>query len=145
MACACGVRTPGDLESLEFVAFDRVPPGPGEIEVAVIASSVNFADVLVAFGRYPTFEGIPPALGIDFAGVVTAVGPDVTEHRVGDRVAGLSSNGCWSTFVTCDARLAVSLPPGLPLAEAAAVPTAAATAWYGLHDLARISAGATRC
>lgn len=37
--------------------FDRVPPGPGEIEVAVTSSTVNFADVLVAFGRYPTFEG----------------------------------------------------------------------------------------
>jgi mycolipanoate synthase len=133
------IRTPGDLESLEFVAFDRVPPRPGEIEVAVSASSVNFADVLVAFGRYPTFEGYRQQLGIDFAGEVTAVGPDVTQHQVGDRVGGLSRNGCWSTFVTCDARLAVTLPPGLPLEEAAAVPTASATAWYGLRDLARIS------
>ena len=79
-------------------------------------------------------------MGTDFAGVVTAVGPDVTEHRVGDHVGGISPNGCWSTFVTCDARLAVTLPPGVPLADAAAVPTASATAWYGLHDLARICA-----
>lgn len=99
------IRTPGDLESLEFVTFDRVAPGPGEIEVAVTASSVNFADVLVAFGRYPTFEGYRQQLGIDFAGVVTAVGPDVTEHRIGDHVGGMSANGCWSTFVRCDARL----------------------------------------
>jgi len=49
------IRTPGDVESLEYTAYDRIPPGPGEIEVAVTASSVNFADVLVAFGRYPTF------------------------------------------------------------------------------------------
>ncbi|AMC49931.1 polyketide beta-ketoacyl synthase [Mycobacterium tuberculosis variant bovis BCG] len=132
------IRTPGDLESLEFVTFDRVPPGPGEIEVAVTASSVNFADVLVAFGRYPTFEGYRQQLGIDFAGVVTAVGPDVTEHRIGDHVGGMSANGCWSTFVRCDARLAVTLPPELPVAAAAAVPTASATAWYALHDLARI-------
>lgn len=110
------IRTPGDLESLEFVTFDRVAPGPGEIEVAVTASSVNFADVLVAFGRYPTFEGYRQQLGIDFAGVVTAVGPDVTEHRIGDHVGGMSANGCWSTFVRCDARLAVTLPPELPVA-----------------------------
>jgi polyketide synthase 3/4 len=133
------IRTPGDVESLEFAVFDRVPPGLGQIEVAVTASSVNFADVLVAFGRYPTFEGYRQQLGIDFAGVVTAVGPDVTGHRVGDHVGGMSANGCWSTFVTCDARLAVALPPEVPLEEAAAVPTAHATAWYGLHDLARIS------
>ena len=135
------IRTPGDLQTMEFVAFDRVPPGPGQIEVAVSASSINFADVLVAFGRYPSFEGQLPQLGIDFAGVVTAVGPDVTDHRVGDHVGGMSPDGCWGTFVTCDARLAATLPPGLTDAQAAAVTTAYATAWYGLHDLARIRAG----
>ena len=84
------IRTPGDLQTMEFVAFDRVPPGPGQIEVAVTASSINFADVLVAFGRYPSFEGQLPQLGTDFAGVVTAVGPDVTDHQVGDHVGGMS-------------------------------------------------------
>ena len=134
------IRTTGDMQSMELVAFDRVPPGPGQIEVAVAASSVNFADVLVAFGLYPSFEGRLPRLGTDFAGVVAAVGPDVTTHRVGDHVGGLSPNGCWGTFVTCDARLAVTLPSGLRDDQAAAVTTAYGTAWYGLHDLARISA-----
>jgi polyketide synthase 5 len=133
------IRTPGDLESLELVAFDRVPPGPGQIEVAVSASNLNFADVLVAFGRYPSFEGRLPQLGADFAGVVTAVGPGVIDHRVGDRVGGISASGAWATFVTCDANLAVTLPAGLSEGQAAAVPSAHATAWYGLHDLARIS------
>ncbi len=135
------IRTPGDLQTMELVAFDRVPPGPGQIEVAVTASSINFADVLVAFGRYPSFEGHLPQLGTDFAGVVTAVGPDVTNHRVGDHVGGFSENGCWATFVTCDARVAVTLPPGLTDEQAAAVSTVHATAWYGLHDQARIAAG----
>ena len=133
------VRTPGDVESLEFVVADRPQPGPGQIEVAVTASSINFADVLVAFGRYPTFEGYKQQLGIDFAGIVTAVGPGVTEHRVGDHVGGMSPNGCWSTFVVCDARHAVTVPTAIPLTEAASIPTASATAWYSLHDLARIS------
>ncbi|MCV7195509.1 acyltransferase domain-containing protein [Mycobacterium angelicum] len=135
------IRTPGDLETLEFAAFDRVPPGPGQIEVAVSASSINFADVLVTFGLYQTADGKQPQLGTDFAGVVTAVGPDVTDHQVGDHVGGMSPNGCWSTFVTCDARMAVKLPEGLTDAQAAAVTTASATAWYGLQDLARIKAG----
>lgn len=135
------IRTPGDLESMELVAFERISPGPGQIEVAVTASSINFADVLIVFGRYPTFEGRLPQLGTDFAGVVTAVGPDVKDHKVGDHVGGLSANGCWSTFVTCDANLAVKLPAGLTDAQAAATTTAHATAWYGLHDLARIGRG----
>lgn len=85
----------------------------------------------------------PAPAGTDFAGVVTAVGPGVTDHKVGDHVGGMSPNGCWGTFVTCDARLAATLPPGLGDAQAAAVTTAHATAWYGLHELARIRAGDT--
>jgi polyketide synthase 5 len=135
------IRTPGDLESMELVAAERISPGPGQIEVAVTASSINFADVLVAFGRYPAFEGRLPQLGTDFAGVVTAVGPDVTDHKVGDHVGGLSPNGCWGTFITCDANLAITLPAGLTDEQAAAVTTATATAWYGLHELASIKAG----
>jgi polyketide synthase 5 len=135
------IRTPGDLESMELAAYDRIPPGPGQIEVAVTASSINFADVLVAFGRYPSFEGRLPQTGTDFAGVVTAVGPDVTTHQVGDHVGGISANGSWRTFVTCDANLAVTLPTGLADGQAAAVTTAHATAWYGLHELAKIDRG----
>lgn len=135
------IRTPGDLETLELVACERVAPGPGQIEVAVGVSSINFADVLVSMGLFPAIEGEFPELGMDFAGVVTAVGPDVVDHRVGDRVGGFSANGCWGTFVTCDARLAATLPSELTEHQAVAVATATATAWYGLHDQARISAG----
>jgi len=135
------IRNPGDIQSAELAAYDRVPPGPGQIEVAVSASNLNFADVLVAFGRYPSFEGRLPQLGADFAGVVTAVGPGVTDHKIGDRVAGISATGAWCTFVTCDANLAVKIPDDLPEVSAAAVPSAHATAWYGLHNLARITAG----
>src|SRR6201999_395402 len=130
------IRTPGDLETLEIVASDRVPPGPGEIEVAVTAASLNFRDVLVAFGRYRSILARPDAFGGDFAGVVTAVGADVKGHKVGDHVAGMSTNGCWATFVTTEATHAFTLPATLPDAQAAAVPTAHATAWYGLHELA---------
>ena len=135
------IRTPGDLEGLELVAFDRTPPGPGQIEVAVTASSLNFADVLIAMGRFPSVDGRTPRLGMDFAGVVSAVGPDVTDHQVGDRVGGVSEKGCWATFVTCDANLAVTLPPGLDAEQAVAATTAYATAWYGLQDMARIKPG----
>lgn len=135
------LRVPGDLQTLERVRAERVRPGAGQIEVAVHASSVNFADVLTAFGRYPSFDGRHPQLGLDFAGVVTAVGAGVTAHRVGDRVGGIWPGGCWASYVTCDAGLATPLPPELSWGDAAAISTASATAWYGLHELARIKAG----
>ncbi|MCV7090992.1 sulfolipid-1 biosynthesis phthioceranic/hydroxyphthioceranic acid synthase [Mycobacterium interjectum] len=136
------VRHPGDLQTLECVALDRKPPGPGEVEIAVNASSINFADVLAALGRYPDLDGQPHQLGFDLGGVVARVGADVTDHRVGDWVGGFSgyANGSWSTFVTCDARLVATLPHGLTAGLAAAAATAYGTAWYGLCDLARISA-----
>jgi polyketide synthase 5 len=134
------IRTPGDLDSLELVACERISPGQGQIEVAVTASSINFPDVVLAMGRSPAVDGYLPQLGTDFAGVVTAVGPGVVDHRVGDYVGGVA-NGCWRTFVTCDADLAVPLPDGLSAGQAAAVTTAHATALYGLHYLANVSSG----
>lgn len=136
------VRHPGDLQTLEFVAFDRTAPGVGEVEIAVEASSVNFAEVLAALGRYPDLEGQPHQLGFDVGGVVTRVGDGVTGLRVGDRVGGFSGfgNGSWGTFVTCDARLVVGLPAAVSTVQAAAAATAYGTAWYGLSELARISA-----
>ena len=135
------IRTPGDLQTLELVARDRMAPGAGEIEVAVSASSINFADALNAMGLFPALDGELPELGMDFAGIVTAVGDGVSDHRIGDHVVGFSRHGCWATYVTCDARLAVPRPPELTDQQAVAVATAAATAWYGLHDQARIAAG----
>ncbi|MDT5348363.1 MAG: polyketide synthase 5 [Mycobacterium sp.] len=73
---------------------------------------------------------------------MTAVGTDVTDHKVGDHVGGLSADGCWGTYVTCDAHMAVTLPAGLADQRAAGVTTAHATTYCGLHELARIK---TRC
>ena len=135
------IRTPGDLDTLEFVTAGRQQPQTGQIEVAVQASSVNFADVLLAFGKYFAADGPRQGLGVDFAGVVTAIGADVNDLKVGDRVGVIADAAGWSTFVTCDARLAAPLPQSLTAVAAAAVSTAYATAWYSLHDLARIKSG----
>jgi len=121
-----------EAQSWEPVAYPRIEPGSGQIEVAVMVAGIKWAEAS------PVEEHLQQ-LGPDFAGVVTAVGPDVTGHRVGDYVGGISPDACWSTFITCDARLAAVLPAELPLTEAAAWPTAYATAWYGLHDLARVT------
>ncbi|MGY4331916.1 NADPH:quinone reductase-like Zn-dependent oxidoreductase/malonyl CoA-acyl carrier protein transacylase [Bradyrhizobium sp. LB7.2] len=135
------IRVPGDLQSLEMAAFERRAPDAGEVEVAVHTTSLNFADVLVALGQYPLLDGRAQGLGLDFAGIVTSVGPGLSPFRVGDRVAGLCCGGAWGTYLTCDARLLVAIPRTLTDAEAAAILTTTATAWYGLEDLARIGPG----
>ncbi|MFF0146713.1 sulfolipid-1 biosynthesis phthioceranic/hydroxyphthioceranic acid synthase [Amycolatopsis sulphurea] len=136
------IRNPGDVETLEPVATGRREPGPGEIEIAVGAAGINFADVLNALGRYSSFEPSLPDLGLEFAGVVTAVGDGVTDRRVGERVGGYApSGGTWGTFLICDAKMAIPVPGGLTMEAAAAVPVAYATAWHSLHDLVRIASG----
>ncbi len=111
----------------ELVTLPRTAPAAGQIEVAVTATGA-IPDALANVGGLA-----------DFAGVVTAVGAEVTGHQVGDHVAGISAEGRLGTFVTCDARLTATLPAQVPLAEAAALPNAYATAWLALHDLARIA------
>ena len=105
---------PGDLQTMEFVCVrpgstgTRPDRGRGHRVERQLRRRAGRRSAAI-----PSFEGHLPQLGTDFAGVVTAVGPDVTEHRVGDHVGGMSPNGCWSTFVTCDARLTATLPAGL--------------------------------
>lgn len=134
------IRSPGNPNSVELVACQRVRPGKGQIEVTVGAAGVSYPDALLALGTLPRDDAHLPQPGLDFAGVVTAVGDGVSSHQVGDRVGGIA-DGCWRSFITCSAEQAVTLPAQLTEEQAAAITTSYATAWYGLHDLAGIRAG----
>ena len=81
---AVAVAKPGGLDNLKLVERDTRPPGYGEIQVQVRASSLNFHDYVVALGMLPTDDGRTPMS--DGAGVVTAVGEGVAEFAVGDDV-----------------------------------------------------------
>jgi NADPH:quinone reductase-like Zn-dependent oxidoreductase/NAD(P)-dependent dehydrogenase (short-subunit alcohol dehydrogenase family)/acyl carrier protein len=131
---------PGNLDSLGLVVRPRVAPGPGEVEIQVQAAALNFRDVLVAMGLYPTEDGSLPPLGGDCAGVVTAVGDGVDHLKPGDRVFTLAI-GAFTTFVTTPADLVALIPDGMSPAEAAVVPAVYLTAWYGLVHLARLAPG----
>ncbi|MBK9755982.1 MAG: SDR family NAD(P)-dependent oxidoreductase [Nannocystis sp.] len=127
-------RTAGGLR-LEPIAARE--PGPGEVAIAVEFAGLNFRDVLGALGRYPGAVG---PLGGECCGRVIAVGAGVTELAPGDRVMALAP-ASFADLAYTDARLAVRVPAGLTSEEAATVPVAFATAWYGLHVLGRLQAG----
>ncbi|HMH93616.1 MAG TPA: SDR family NAD(P)-dependent oxidoreductase, partial [Streptosporangiaceae bacterium] len=114
---------------------DEAPLSPGQVKVAVRAAGVNFRDVAVALDIVSDTR----ALGGEAAGVVTEVAPDVTGLAAGDRVTGLFPGLC-SVAVT-DARLLMPIPEGWSFAQAATVPAAFVTAWYGLADLGRLAPG----
>ncbi|MET8094337.1 SDR family NAD(P)-dependent oxidoreductase, partial [Micromonospora sp. NPDC005220] len=134
------ISEPGTLENLRLTTDPR-PAGPlaaGQVRVAVHAAGLNFRDVMVALGAVPGEAG----LGGEGAGVVLETAPDVTGLRPGDRVFGLLP-GSFGPESVADRRLLARIPDGLSFAEAATVPIAFLTAYYGLVDLARIGPGET--
>jgi myxalamid-type polyketide synthase MxaB len=127
----------GDLDHLQWVALERRAPGAGEVEIEVRATGLNFRDVLNVLGMYPGDAG---PLGSECSGVVVAVGPDVTHLLVGDPVVALAI-GSFKSHVTLEAGFVCRKPPEMNFEEAAGLPIAFLTAYYGLHHLARLTAG----
>ncbi|MFI6004913.1 SDR family NAD(P)-dependent oxidoreductase [Streptomyces sp. NPDC051366] len=114
----------------------------GQVRVRMHAAGLNFRDVLLALGMIPPSvdpSAGDPGQGGEGAGVVVEVGPGVTEVHPGDRVMGLFA-GVGPTSVT-DHRLICRMPQGWTFVQAAAVPVAYLTAYYGLVDLAGLRAG----
>ncbi|MEV4517221.1 type I polyketide synthase [Dactylosporangium sp. NPDC049525] len=133
---------PGFWDGLNYKPLARVTPGPGEVELEVDAAALNFIDVMKAMGTYPGIEGRAAQLGGECAGRVTRVGPGVTGLAPGDRVVGCAF-GAFASHVTLPAAHCAPIPDAMGAADAAALPLVLMTAWYGLHDLARLEAGET--
>jgi NADPH:quinone reductase len=114
------VREFGPPEGIVVEERPIPEPGPGEIVARVHAAGVNFADVLMAAGRYVVRPPRPFVAGLEFAGVVTAVGPSVTRWRAGDRVMGApTAGGCFAEYVAPPEDKAFAAPEALPFELAA--------------------------
>ncbi len=130
---------PGSLDHLRLAPAVRLPPGPGEVEIAVAATGLNFKDVLCALGMYP---GEPGPLGAECAGVVARTGEGVDRFRPGDRVLAFA-RGAFSSFVNVPAELVAAKPSAWSYDTAASLLGAFLTADFALHGCARISSGDT--
>ena len=137
----------GSLDRLSRRTEDLADPAPGEARVAVRAIGLNFADLAATLGLYsatPRGSFIP---GLEFAGVIEAIGPAGTAtrntqiFRVGDSVAGVTRFGGYATAVNAGIDYLWPMRPGWSFAEAAAFPVQALTAWYGLIHKGRVHSG----
>lgn len=123
----------GGPEVLQVVDTPAPVPGPDEVLVDVHHSALNRADVLQRMGLYP--DPRRPAVeipGMEYAGVVAALGARVTELRVGDEVMGIEAGGCYAEQLTAHARQVMPVPAGVALADAAAIPEVFLTSWDAL-------------
>jgi putative PIG3 family NAD(P)H quinone oxidoreductase len=123
----------GGPEVMEVADVDTPIPGPDEILVDVHHAAVNRADVLQRMGRYPNPTPVTPEIpGLEYAGLVSAVGARVTDWQAGDQVMGIETGGGYAEQVVTHSRLALRVPTGLNLTDAAAVPEVFLTAWDAL-------------
>ncbi|MFI6206244.1 SDR family NAD(P)-dependent oxidoreductase [Streptomyces sp. NPDC051041] len=138
------LRDPGMAHRLVWEPHDVPVPSAGEVLVAVRAAALNYRDVMLATGLIPDDRPVPglrgPALGLEGAGEVVAVGAGVTGLVPGDRVFG-SGVGWFASHVVVRAEQLGRVPERMSFAEAATLPAVFLTVQYGLERLARLRAG----
>jgi len=145
---AVRIHTHGGPDVLRVEEVPAPEPGPGEARVRLAACGVNFVDIYQRLGQYRLT--LPVALGQEGAGTVDAVGPQVSEVRVGDHVAFANVMGSYAEYAVAPAWRLVPVPSGLDDRIAAAVMLQGMTAHYLAHatyplkpgDAALIHAGA---
>ncbi len=132
---------PGGPEVLTIVERPVPTPGTGEILVKVAAAGVNRPDVLQRQGSYNPPPGAPDVLGLELAGEVAALGEGVALHAVGDAVTALVAGGGYAEYAIAHETNALSVPQGLTLVEAAAIPETFFTVWTNVFDRGALKSG----
>ncbi|KAJ3464711.1 hypothetical protein MRS44_009497 [Fusarium solani] len=132
------MSTPGLLRTMKWID-GGVPAAPakGEVLVEVKAVGLNFRDVILALG---VVEGNPSGMGHEGSGVIRAVGPDVQDLSVGDRVMFIH-DGCFTTQLTLPTDICVRLDDSTSFVQGAALPAVYATALAALVDVSRLQRG----
>ena len=146
MAHKVSISRPGSWDQLSLVRFELTSPVETEVTVKIYAAGVNFADIAVRLGLYESAKklvGWPITPGFDIAGVVVAVGDQVSHEqlKIGDRVFGVSFFQGYSTHVNVPANQLFRLPEEWSFERGAAFPTVHLTAWYALHQQGQAQLG----
>ena len=133
----------GEPETLSVGDALESEPGEGEVQIAIAAAGVNFADILMVAGKYQEKPAFPFSPGLEVAGEVTECAPGVTRARVGDRVLAFTGHGGFAQeAVTAEANV-YPLPDAMDFVTAAAFPVVYFTSHFGLANLVRLNPGET--
>ncbi len=135
------------LTGLDGLALEELPdpghPGPGHVRIRIAAAGLNYADLLVTAGKYQVKHEPPFVPGFEAAGIVEAVGPEVADFQVGDRVVAIPEAGAFAETAIVAADAVYPAPKALNEAEAAGFPIAYGTSYLALVEQARLRAGET--
>ncbi|CCF96774.1 NAD(P)-dependent alcohol dehydrogenase [Ralstonia solanacearum] len=136
----------GDPELMRLEDFALTEPGKGEVAVKVKFAAINPIDWKVRNGylKMVTGKAFPRAMGSDFSGIVIAIGPGVTRFKPGDAVFGLArikESGALGQAVVTNETFLAKKPDNVSFEDAACLGTPGVTAWNGLVDKAKLTAG----
>ena len=130
-----------DGDRLVWRETEEPPLGPGQVRIDNRATAVNRADLAQRAGGYPPPPGASPILGLECAGVVSAVGEGVSRVSPGDEACALLAGGGYAETVVAPAGQVLPKPKGLTFAEAASLPEVFATAYLNLFMEAKLAKG----
>ena len=129
----------GVVKLTEFVLPD---PQENEVTIKVQAASLNFPDLLQVRGLYQKKPPLPFIVGMEYSGIVTQAGRNVTKFKEGDRVAGMNQ-GAFATHINATVTSCYKVPKSVNLDDAATLTLAAGTAVYGLKHRGNLRSGET--
>jgi NADPH2:quinone reductase len=135
------IAAPGGPEQLKPAVRPVPQPGPGEVLVRVAASGVNRPDVMQRQGRYPPPPGASDLPGMEIAGEIVALGPEVSGLAIGDSITSLLPGGGYAEYAIAAGPLCMPVPRGLSMVEAAAIPETFMTVWTNLFERGHVKSG----
>ena len=133
----------GEPSVLTVDEIEAPRPGPSEVRIAVRAAGVNFPDLLLVAGKYQVRPPFPFSPGIESAGEVIEVGPEVEDLRPGDRVLANHPHGGFAEEVVAPAATVYPMPENMSFEHAAAFPVAYGTGYHGLVQRGSLAPGET--
>ena len=141
MVAAVRVHKHGGPEVLTYEDIEIPAPGQGQIKIKQHAAGINFIDTYFRIGMYPSPVGMPFTAGNESAGEVSAVGPGVTDLKVGDRVAYVGPLGGYAAERLVPADRAVKLPNNITYEQAAGMMLKGMTAQYLVNRTYKVGKG----
>ena len=138
------ITQPNGFGSYDSLLWSEVPDpiaAPGEVVIDIVATAVNRADTLQRIGKYNPPAGSTDIIGLECAGVISAVGAGVTRFKLGDRVCALRAGGGYAEKVAVPVEQVMPIPGSLTLIEAASLPEVACTVWSNVFMTANLKQG----
>ena len=140
---AIAIRAPGGPEMLVPQRQPMPSLREGEVLVKVAAAGVNRPDVMQRMGLYPPPAGATKIPGLEIAGEVVALGPGAKRWKLGDKVMALVVGGGYAEYCPAHESHCLSVPSGLSMTEAAAIPETFFTVWHNTFERGRLRSGET--